>query len=70
VIRSINLAWLDPFPLSNPQGPQLCNAKYPAKIFGRNFPSTRMLQQTEKNLRRDLNARCYTRARKEFRGIW
>src|SRR5580698_2375216 len=48
----------------------LCAAKYRSKIFCRNFSAPRMLQQTEKIFDRDLSARCYTRARKEFRGIW
>ena len=54
----------------SPKGSSLCDAKYRAKIFCRNFPSPRMLQQTEKNFARDLSTRRYTRARKEFRGIW
>ena len=48
----------------------LCDAKYHSKIFCRNLPSSHRLQQTGKNLDRDLNPACYTRARKEFRGIW
>jgi hypothetical protein len=56
-------------PASSPAGPLLCLAKHPSKIFCRNFPAARMLQQTEKIFARDSSAPCYTRARKEFRGI-
>ncbi len=54
----------------SPKGSPLCDTKYRRKILFRNFPAPQMLQQTEKIFGRDSNPRGYTRARKEFRGIW
>jgi hypothetical protein len=54
----------------SPKGSSLCDTKYRRKILFRNFPAREMLQQTEKKFGRDSSPRCYTRARKEFRGIW